>query len=579
MEITYKKVNNSSLFENFENEELLNMTNCQNYIPLYNKFFSLNNNNSNSINLNNQQSLNSITEKKTENIFKGTIKNEDQKIIEKDVFFKLSPLLDPFKYMAGKYDINNPELLNLPKLNNNNCYFKVNDENNAAYIDSFFTYLTSQLYNRSDFIHGLDFYGSYLGYKNDYHVDIGDDLDMLENNSFFHKQMNSMFSFLHPEHEEILGSDSRSNKKRLEISGDNVDKNILNLQDLTTIDSIDNMNLNENAAAIVDSEMVYQENKDTDMMSSKKSSSSSSEISSRSSNTSNSDEMEECDSNNDSDGSDSYYSDSSEVDSIMVVMKKFPVQIIALEKCDNTLDDLFVEGKLSHDELSCIVIQILMMLITYQKLFDLTHNDLHTNNVMYVKTEKKYLYYKVNNRHYKVKTYGKIFKIIDFGRAIYKYRNQLICSDSFHKEGDASTQYNFGPYYNDKKSIVEPNYSFDLCRLGCSIYDFITEKYDSIDEIRAPIYKIIMGWCDDDEKRNILYKNNDEERYPDFKLYKMIARKVHNHTPMAELNNKYFEKYIVPKKEIKKGSKIMNLDTLCDDVCKPMQQPIIEKHD
>ena len=35
----------------------------------------------------------------------------------------------------------------------------------------------------------------------------------------------------------------------------------------------------------------------------------------------------------------------------------------------------------------------------------------------------------------------------------------------------------FEPYYNEKKSIVEPNFSFDLCRLGCSIYDFITEKY------------------------------------------------------------------------------------------------------
>jgi DNA repair exonuclease SbcCD ATPase subunit len=32
-----------------------------------------------------------------------------------------------------------------------------------------------------------------------------------------------------------------------------------------------------------------------------------------------------------------------------------------------------------------------------------------------------------------------------------------------------------------------------------------------------------------------LYKNNGEERYPDFKLYKMIARCVHKHTPHAQL--------------------------------------------
>ena len=249
----------------------------------------------------------------------------------------------------------------------------------------------------------------------------------------------------------------------------------------------------------------------------------------------------------------------------MVSINKFPIQIIALENCNNTLDQLFVNGKISQEELSCIVIQILMMLITYQKLFDLTHNDLHTNNIMYIETDRRCLYYKVNNKYYKIRTFGKIFKIIDFGRAIYKYKNKQICSDSFHKEGDAATQYNFGPYYNNNKSIVEPNFSFDLCRLGCSIYDFISEKYDKLSDIHWPIHKIIMSWCVDDDKRNILYKNNDEERYPDFKLYKMIARKVHNHIPMEELKRKYFDNYVVSKKEIKRGSKIMNIDTIVAD--------------
>ena len=95
------------------------------------------------------------------------------------------------------------------------------------------------------------------------------------------------------------------------------------------------------------------------------------------------------------------------VENIIVVINKFPVQIIALENCSNTLDQLFVNGKLSQEELSCIVIQILMMLITYQKLFNLTHNDLHTNNIMYVETEKRILYYKVNNKYYKIKNIWK----------------------------------------------------------------------------------------------------------------------------------------------------------------------------
>ena len=97
---------------------------------------------------------------------------------------------------------------------------------------------------------------------------------------------------------------------------------------------------------------------------------------------------------------------------------------------------------------------------------------------MYVETEKKYLYYKYNDKHYKVKTFGKIFKIIDFGRAIYKYKNHLMCSDSFHKDGDAATQYNFEPYYDNEKPVIQPNPSFDLCRLGCSMLDYIYELYD-----------------------------------------------------------------------------------------------------
>ena len=48
MEITYRKTTNNKLFKDFENEELLNMRDCQNYIPLYNKFFTLNERNYNS---------------------------------------------------------------------------------------------------------------------------------------------------------------------------------------------------------------------------------------------------------------------------------------------------------------------------------------------------------------------------------------------------------------------------------------------------------------------------------------------------------------------------------------------------
>lgn len=547
MDITYKKTNNSQLFENFKDSELLNMESCQNYIPLYNNFFKLNNTNYNNINLNNQNTLFSISEKISENRYKGIIVNEQDNKVNRDVFFKFSPLLDPYKYLAGKYDISDNKIFLLPQFENNTCYDKVCDPNNSAYVDSFFTYLTSQLLNCKDFIHGLDFYGSFLGIKSEYHIDISDDLDMLANSDYFYKNKH-LYRFINSDHEEIFNDQSRNNKKTITLGNDIEDLSILNLENLTSLEVTENNNI-----SVDETNVLYNNN-------SKSNKSSSSEVSSRSSNTEKSGNNEDKNSSLSSNSSNATSSD--EADAIMVSLQKFPVQIISLECCENTFDNLLANNELNDEELTSAIIQILMMLITYQNLFSLTHNDLHTNNIMYIKTDKRYLYYKYNDKHYKVPTFGKIFKIIDFGRAIYKYKGKLICSDSFHKDGDAATQYNFEPYYNCNKPQIEPNKSFDLCRLGCSIYDFIIDEYDSHNSKMRPIHKLILDWCVDDQDKNILYKNNDEERYPDFKLYKMIARKVHKHTPHNVIENRIFSKYIIPKRDIKKGSKIMNIDNL-----------------
>jgi hypothetical protein len=268
---------------------------------------------------------------------------------------------------------------------------------------------------------------------------------------------------------------------------------------------------------------------------------SSESCSSRSSNSDNGDNDDCSDDCSDDDSMDSTLSD----EVINVNIKAFPVQLIALERCNDTLDALIASDVLTDDELSAIVVQILMMLITYQKIFSFTHNDLHTNNIMYVETEKQYLYYKCNDKYYKVPTFGKIFKLIDFGRAIYKFRGHTVCSDSYHPEGDAATQYNCEPYFNDNKPRLEPNTSFDLCRLGCSLFDYFVDDLENVTKDKSDIINIIIRWCYDDKNRNVLYKTNGDERYPDFKLYKMIARTVNNHIPSTVLQNTHFNQFIV----------------------------------
>ena len=230
---------------------------------------------------------------------------------------------------------------------------------------------------------------------------------------------------------------------------------------------------------------------------------------------------------------------------------------------DGTLDSLLSEEEEMDDDgwRSCLF-QIIMILIVYQKLFDFTHNDLHTNNIMFKKTDKKYLLYRYNHKYYKVPTFGRIFKIIDFGRAIYKYMGHRICSDSYHPKGDAATQYNCEPYFNPKKPRLEPNASFDLCRLACSLFDYFIEDLDEISTIRDPIAKLMIEWTKDDKGRNILYKNNGEERYPDFKLYKMIARTVHAHRPQKQVEDGLFRRYQITRKKIGKKAKVVDIDKM-----------------
>ena len=135
-------------------------------------------------------------------------------------------------------------------------------------------------------------------------------------------------------------------------------------------------------------------------------------------------------------------------------------------------------------------------------------------------------------------------------------------STSFN--GDAATQYNTEPYFNDKKPRLEPNPSFDLCRLACSIFDYIIDDFEEmkdISKIKDPIKRLIFEWCLDDKGINMLYKTNGVERYPEFKLYKMIARCVHCHTPQAQLERPEFDNFRFSG-EIKNMEDVINIDLI-----------------
>jgi hypothetical protein len=475
-------------------------------------------------------------------------------------------------------------------------------------VDGFFSYLSSQLLHAHDFIHGIDFYGSYLATQKDFIVNIFDDQEYLMKNEFFKKNNGILFYYDESECEKFSEwNQERREKKeeRRQTKSINSKIKILNsveivAEELQKEKEQEQNNAQEELALLDltnsdifniggdDREQPQQNENGNNIIkigccdtADDASSSSSSSCSSRSSHTTNESlynmsdsesaspdescccsDCSDC-SNEESDGSAAGAQEEEEI--LNATVYNFPVEVIALERCKQTLDDLMVEDALSDEEWESALMQVVMTLATYQKAFALTHNDLHTNNIMFNETDKKFIYYLFNKKLYKVPTFGRIFKIIDFGRAIYKFNSKLICSDSFHKSGDAATQYNCEPYYNDKKPIIEPNCSFDLCRLGCSLFDFFIDDVDDVETEckKSRLAALVVDWITDDSGRNILYKQSGIDRYPDFKLYKMIARTVHNKIPSQQLlKHAVFTQYEIPQKSVKKSMTVLDIDAI-----------------
>ena len=553
---SYNTVDNDIQYNPFS------FNNQQFYNPLYNELFHLDENTYNKISLNHKYHF-------IDNM--RVIDTESKETLDKQMFFKFSPLVDPLRYLVGKYD-KNVSINNLPNIidSSQNVVPKMLNSNNVSYTDNFFYYLTSQLLNTHNFINSTDYYGSMLCIQDKFKLDITDDIEYLYDSKFFNETAASLCS-ISEKNNEFMNFASRANKVRLQLSA----KSIHNITADTLPDICDTIVSSSNSNSdIVDvsGDLVYENiNISNQIMISEDSGSEDSD----GSGIEDSDDSDDSDDSGSEDSADSITNSNAESEwetddsessicsdiDTFAYINHFPVQAICIEKCSGTFDKLFESESLSSHQGICALFQVIMILLCYQKSFQFTHNDLHTNNIMYIHTDEPFLYYYYNKQAYRVPTYGRIFKLIDFGRAIYKFNGRTYCSDSFAPDGDANTQYNCEPYFNPDKTRIDPNYSFDLCRLGCSIYDFIIDEDEDIDNFND-LQKVISVWCKDDYGKNILYKKNGEERYPNFKLYKMIARTVHQHTPETQLNLPFFKEFETSKSDIDNTINFIDIDAI-----------------
>lgn len=523
----------------------------------------------------------------------------------KDIFIKRNTILEPMSYMMGyyAYDINNyliPSKNKQYKINNN-IRKKINNIHNSAYLDTFFSYIGSKLVENKECIHFPIYYGSLTTIAKKFYYNISDEIESIYNEPWFIKNNNNIFKIQKKNIFEINKSCSNQNFKNKEFTIENEDENIstfiVNIDDNynteysnNKLDTITNINI-ANLENIIDndsdsSENIIDDSNISEIMIDKDSDSNNDNEGSENNNSDN--DIEDCDndsinnsdSDNDSEGcesdNDSINNSDSDNDSInnsdndnlynnfnkisylqdlsdenaehfFLEMENCPIQMIFMEKLDGTIDKL-CNNIFNETEWFSYIFQLCFGLSYVQKKFKFFHNDLHTNNVMYKNTDIEYLYYNINNKYYRIKTFNKIIKIIDFGRSIFTVDNINFFSDVFSFEGEAYGQYTY-PYKDFSKKNVPPNPSFDLCYFAITLLEDMKFIEDGKD---TELYELLKLWVTDKY-------NKDMRRYEDFDLYKIIARRAINSIPQEQFSNKFFKNFEIKKNKIPKNTIIYKL--------------------
>ncbi len=467
-----------------------------------------------------------------------------------NAFCKITHLLDPIKWIKGRYS-------DLPggSPENQKAFAeyskKIKDPMNQAYVEALTYFCCSRLRENNVSPHFPTFYGSFCAEAGQYKFNISDDFDHYRNMKCFWEGCDAkkfLLAIENAEHE--TDSEKAEWTRRPSILED--DDSDLSTESSEEGDSDDD---DESLPATANEDKASMHSADN--LSFHTGSSSSDE--------------------NDN----SEYTEPS----FYLTVENFPVMLMYLEKNDGVMDDLLNRSDLHerepgsfewHTLWSAWLFQIIAALCVAQHTLSLTHNDLHSNNIVYTETSEEFLYYqKRDGTTWKVPTYGKIFRIIDFGRAIFRLKNKTIFSDDFREGNDAATQYNFGQLRDvSRGGELGPNPSFDLARLAVSMFESLfpeeppkrkggkvlsEEEGLTVRETESDLFNVMWSWMVTDFGENILINAEGEEKYPDFDLYNVIAEQCHQAVPSEQVDKKPFSHFKICKGDVPKGQKVYGL--------------------
>lgn len=486
---------------------------------------------------------------------------------------KIIPLIEPYHWMKNKERPNTPFTWQYQTTS-------ILDPENQAYIDTLGSSLVSKLTKQYNSPHFCEFYGCFRGVVETFKYNLEEDFedmrftnwfwDSLEKNEYVvhviekstGKELNleEIKSVLKPDDEFLQDSDSEDDnddsestesenstpvRKTYTKSDSNSDsESVLSFVEIIEPSIHKDIGLEE-------ADLDFEPSDSTVMILNKKQ----------------------------SEGSvDSGETDTSFIDEfdIYVDLPEMPAVVMYAETCQGTMDEMLNQLEYSPVNTpeqermwTAWIFQVIAALCQLQGGLRLTHNDLHTNNVLWKETNEEFLWYKDSlDRVWKVPTFGRVFTIIDYGRAIFSINNFFCISSDYQDGRNAAGQYNFGPLEDPDEPKVMPNKSFDLCRLSCSLVRGLfpynpeakenpkvltKERGWAMYETEHPLFNLLWSWLRGDNGANILETQDGSEKYPGFDMYIEIAKQVHGAVPHMQLSHPAMKGFMV--RELPKGMK------------------------
>lgn len=413
---------------------------------------------------------------------------------------KTTMILSPFKTMRGDYGS-----FGVPKRTDvaDDMQDRMQSPHTAAYVGA----MTSIALSESGCRHFPKVYGVYVGVASSHTIDISEDYEDLTEKGWFADKIGSTFELrLRTAGHDAEFSHTRRARAMLEM-GDEIDLGEIEDVDADHVSNPDTVESAEayDVASSESPELNEEEEDDDDVY-----------------------DIESCACSEETD--DEEGDDEEPEPFAWATFKDVPVVTTVMEVCEGTFYDLIKEHQ-EPDKQIAWVSQIVFALAYAQRNYGFVHNDLHGNNVMYVKTTDEFLFYKQGGQSYKIPTFGYLMKIIDFDRAIMSLRltgmkePKLFMSSQFQEDEEAGGQYNMDPFYDQKRQHIGASPSFDLVRFATSVFWDMFPKGPKHNYIH-PLFNVFLQWMTQGDGSSVMFrkKMDNHDRYHGFDLYKAIAR-------------------------------------------------------